>query len=417
MDKIIDLEDYFCPQCNQYASCNHIQRENLQHQICKIHHTLKYYGNLILRGKVIDEVLSELMFLRSNEFFHDSLENKLLASSKDRARRGFSPMNTENFATLVGISGKANDSVEKFRLGPLSEDNVPSDETHGYYSNKAGRVHFFPNDFSKTKSEFEQTIKSYYQLMVNIGKILVQVLEFAYELPPTTILSNFDKQTSILSLNYYPNLLSEETTQASLVSGSISHRHHAIVERIADHTDVSLFTIVSQLSSYDSKDIEINDDSTNKLSNSSLQMLNYMTNQWEDIPYLTKGSLLVNMGDYIQHICGSELVVAARHRVISNELSQDILNRFSKVHQNDRDLQYLERFTSAFFFAPNYNAVIPWQEQIPNELVSRLHEETLAQWHSESIPKNPELEKIPRTVDYDTWRKMKIQIAMKSLKK
>merc|ERR1712232_1389611 len=41
-------------------------------------------------------------------------------SKVDRAKRGYSPRNTENFASLIGNSTMRNDLVRKFRVGPPS---------------------------------------------------------------------------------------------------------------------------------------------------------------------------------------------------------------------------------------------------------------------------------------------------------
>ena len=54
-------------------------------------------------------------------FFGASDAVQRSAFATDRARRGFSPQGTENFASLVGQRGP-NDTVRKFRIGRLDAD-------------------------------------------------------------------------------------------------------------------------------------------------------------------------------------------------------------------------------------------------------------------------------------------------------
>ena len=56
------------------------------------------------------------------EFFNQSIEYKLSKCSKDKARRGYSSLYSENFSSLIGKYNRPNDSVEKYRIGPLISD-------------------------------------------------------------------------------------------------------------------------------------------------------------------------------------------------------------------------------------------------------------------------------------------------------
>ena len=81
----------------------------------------------------------------SSSFFSSSLEVKTAACSKDIARRGYSPLDTDNFAALVGTKGKPNDSVEKFRYGPYIDTHECQHLEHteeSYFTKKAAELHF-----------------------------------------------------------------------------------------------------------------------------------------------------------------------------------------------------------------------------------------------------------------------------------
>jgi hypothetical protein len=56
------------------------------------------------------------------QFFNQSIEYKLSKCSKDKARRGYSSLYSENFSSLIGKYNRPNDSVEKYRIGPLISD-------------------------------------------------------------------------------------------------------------------------------------------------------------------------------------------------------------------------------------------------------------------------------------------------------
>lgn len=77
-------------------------------------------GFCLTRGTGMDPVVCQRALDVTNAFLQDaneSVRRSCLARS-DRALRGYSPMNVENFASLVGEQGP-NDLVRKFRMGPI----------------------------------------------------------------------------------------------------------------------------------------------------------------------------------------------------------------------------------------------------------------------------------------------------------
>ena len=89
--------------------------EELGYQLVE---TLEENGFLYITGHLICPFLLHQANRYGKGFFRNSdLEEKQKAYSKDRARRGYSDLNSENFASLLGMKGP-NDYVEKFRFGP-----------------------------------------------------------------------------------------------------------------------------------------------------------------------------------------------------------------------------------------------------------------------------------------------------------
>lgn len=80
---------------------------------------LRSDGLCYASGTGISAELCQRALLLSKGFLHSADEDvRRSCLTKDRARRGYSPMATENFASLLGQSGVPNDLVRKFRLGP-----------------------------------------------------------------------------------------------------------------------------------------------------------------------------------------------------------------------------------------------------------------------------------------------------------
>jgi len=87
-------------------------------------------GFCLVRGTRMDPALchdalemTRLLLQQADESVRRSCLSKL-----DRARRGYSPMSTENFASLIGQE-RPNDLVRKFRIGPPSVRSTNNDTT------------------------------------------------------------------------------------------------------------------------------------------------------------------------------------------------------------------------------------------------------------------------------------------------
>ena len=83
---------------------------------------LKEDGFALVRGTGISAATCSKALRATNAFLHEADENvRRSCLTKDRARRGYAPMGTENFASLIGEKGN-NDLVKKYRIGAVSDE-------------------------------------------------------------------------------------------------------------------------------------------------------------------------------------------------------------------------------------------------------------------------------------------------------
>lgn len=289
-------------------------------------------GYLHIYSDIIQEKLVAEVVDASREFFGAPIEQKLLAVSKDKARRGYSPINTENFASLIGQSAP-NDIVEKFRIGPVvsSEDKELDSE---YYGTKSGRIYFFENSWSGTSSSFRDSLEGLYKSLSELAVDVLCALAMGVQLPPYFFIDKMKRPTSIMSVNCYSDRHSEGSSEVITPSSSSS----CAGIRVNEHTDVSLLTFVIQ-------------------SGPGLQIKNKSTSEWEVIPYIP-GSIFVHVGDCLQYWSRNRFV-STLHRVIvapkDDEAEEhiDVADDVAAATQRDR-------ISIAFFTTPDYDAVLDW---------------------------------------------------------
>ena len=186
-------------------------------------------GFAYVRGLPIASELARQALLATNEFLHTADENVRRAClTKDRARRGYSPMCTENFASLIGETGP-NDLVRKFRIGP--------EGTAG--SSALWQPNVWPPAETWDQADvFRETIQHYYAAMTAAAQVVVLAIcealvaqdpDLASALRPlmdTDALSH----TSILTLLGYRT--------------GTRHKGKNKGPLVAPHTDVGVVTIL-----------------------------------------------------------------------------------------------------------------------------------------------------------------------------
>jgi isopenicillin N synthase-like dioxygenase len=361
--EVIDIHDLLCSKClSGSEGCFCLRRAESANKVARIKSALSSCGFVLITNHGIPSQITDRAVQDAARFFCKDMDAKLQSRSKDRARRGYSPAATENFATLVGVRGADNDLVEKYRIGPMVTDDVKSQYPQ-YYSSKDGRVHFYENNRVELETELAGMVP-YYHAVEHLAKQLLKlILLSAKYIDVSSLDAAVDKHTSILSANYYSPTNSVGANQL----------------RVAAHTDVSLLTIVAQ-SAYlgdEAGGLEV-------LIRSSEGVECYMP-----VPY-TKDALIVNVGDCLQY-WSRGIFRSAMHRVVSKNTSTG--GELTGVACGNT------RTSLAFFYAPNYDAVLRWP--VPTDA---------AETGVASADAGDEL-------NYTQWRKNHIKHAMAQLKK
>lgn len=321
--------------------------------------------------------------------------------SKDRARRGYSGESEENFASLIGDSKQPNDTVEKFRIGPLSID--PSDT---YYQSKEGRIFFFPNTWPPLAG-FERALSEYYESMNYLSKLLLRILEIGFELKENMFLNKMTRHTSILSMNHYRSLASgpqyipddnarlDKTSQVETAIDEECHSHSSSVQmqRVAAHKDVSMLTIVSQRTlacdggvAYDLQHAEselqlwvpnrCTSTAQSKASTEASADIDCDKNDalsWSPIN-TSKDDFVVHIGDCLEDWSGG-ILRSTLHRVVSNMSPEKPSSEY-------------DRYSMAYFVTPNHDAdVSSFQYEGENSKESEEKTLSYAQWRKQHIRK------------------------------
>jgi len=377
--ELIDLSEVLCSLEDISASCSCRFDNDLQKEIAiKFTNSLRKCGFVQIVGHGVNENVISNTFSESARFFSKSSEIKEACISKDKARRGYSPSLSENFASLIGTSGKPNDMVQKYRIGPIVDATSFTNNTP-YYTTKDGRIHFYPNNESELAQHFPTTSTQYYKEMEQLATKLLRLILHCSGAPISGFDNIMDKHTSILSLNYYePVNLNMEPTALPQV-------------RVELHTDVSLLTIVAQSAEQDTAagvlQVFVPGDNSSG------------SGEYITVPYVP-GSLVVNIGDCLQDWSQGRFP-SALHRVVN--LPQNIDEK--SITEESRNVG--SRYSLAYFCAPNYDARMVWPP-------GRTADFAMAEG-KDAGGVLPVL--ISPTTDYSTWRKQHIKKSMQQLKK
>jgi hypothetical protein len=117
--RAIDMSSYCRPSSQEHDAVTTLQQ---QQETCanELVTQLQKDGFCCIRGTGMSRTLCQMALSVANSFMQEANEDvRRSCLTKDRARRGYSPMCTENFASLIGETGP-NDLVRKFRMGPPS---------------------------------------------------------------------------------------------------------------------------------------------------------------------------------------------------------------------------------------------------------------------------------------------------------
>lgn len=234
---------------------------------------LKSDGFALVRGTGIPGQLCREALRATHSFLQEADENvrRSCLSKTDRARRGYSPLNTENFASLLGEDGP-NDLVRKYRMGPPSSGQQPeSNPQHGGSSLLQANVWPTPSVSAEWDDavcdNFRATLEDYYDKVCSAANEILQAIcdgllleypDLAISLEPlssssSTMSSLHDaKDTSQAVDPFTETSLVHNTSILTLLGYRTGSRHKKLNQKkkkavhplVAAHTDVGVITVL-----------------------------------------------------------------------------------------------------------------------------------------------------------------------------
>lgn len=171
----VDMSPYCCSSSN-----NPDRDESLQNECSSsIFQQLEKDGFALVRGTGIPSDTCQKALQWTESFLQDAHEKvRRSCLTKDRARRGYSPQNSENFASLIGQKG-SNDLVRKFRIGPHQDVN------HDFHLHPSSTL---PSSFALLQAnawpsseswgeenaiQFKDSIEKYYDKICDVADSIV----------------------------------------------------------------------------------------------------------------------------------------------------------------------------------------------------------------------------------------------------
>lgn len=281
--------------------------DDWQNQSIIIQQILRDYNCFLLTNYGQD--LEKLIFHLENDakqFFKLAIDKKLEFSSPDQSR-GYSAFQTQNVHAFMGRFGFPNDPLEKLTFG--QKNSIIQEKTENCTEN----MEFFnvSNIYPDYPSTLERNVDLCYEKLWNLSNRLKRIFSMALDQEENFISEISDRASAIFKLNYYPVM------KNCPKSGQ---------DRLAEHTDGSLFTIV--LPDHENLGLQI-----------KVQKLG---EKWITID-CPKSALLVNVGDCLARFTNDQWK-SLLHKVVFME--------------NDQTTEPEDRFSFAYFVQLNLDTVL-----------------------------------------------------------
>ena len=251
----------FCVAPNDHDAARSLSIQQRNTCAATLLKALQNDGFCLVRGTRMDPALchdalelTRLLLQQADESVRRSCLSKL-----DRARRGYSPMSTENFASLIGQE-RPNDLVSKFRIGPSSVQStnrdtaatgVASDSDASFSSATTNSSLLSPNIWPQDwefSEKFQSIMEQYYEEMDRASRAIVQALchgliqhnaDLKTVLEPFVRLSRPDQDRTLTT----PCMTSSILTLLGYRVGS-RHKGKNKGPLVAAHTDVAVITVL-----------------------------------------------------------------------------------------------------------------------------------------------------------------------------
>ena len=349
--------------------------------INKIQNGFQKMGFLMIKGyKILNNNIdfNELMskyFDISMKYFNINCENNEI---KTPIPRGFSGINKENFGSLIGLK-KSNDLVVKYRIGPEYHNNKlikiyknkgnNNNNNNQYYGTKQARILLYPNiwpnedKYSNIKG-FKDIYIQCYNYFYKISQVLLKIFGLMFD--NYNLIKYYDKHTSIMTSNYYPNRNDIKNTYNIDINKNRKISIH-------EHCDIDLFTIIYQSNNNDN----------------CLQIL--YNNKWNTIP-INDDCLIINIGDLFEYLTNNKWV-STKHRVLIPNKSRQI---------------------NGFFVGLNHDAILKPLAFNKNINITKCNSNDINKKYNNSGKIN--INDFNKHLTYFEWRKKRIKNAIKKLK-
>jgi isopenicillin N synthase-like dioxygenase len=259
-------------------------------------------GFFTLVNHGVDPALTAAMYEVSRRFFDLPLDEKLkVRQPRPEQSRGYIGVGTENLAYTLGKE-RVTDLKEFFAIGPV---DVPETE---YYHCAAAYPSFAPNVWPERPAELRSIWTAYFAAMERLAFQIARMFAVALDLPEDFFQHFIHRHISGIRVNHYPEQ-PEPPEPGQLRAGA--------------HSDYGAFTILKT------------EDAPG-----GLQVFN-RRQEWVDVPSVPD-AFVVNIGDLMMHWTNDRFV-STLHRVVNPPRDRALGSR---------------RLSIAFFFQPNYDALI-----------------------------------------------------------
>lgn len=265
-DTVIDMSAYCKPTIPQSASTTNQNTSSKRFCSSSLLERLKLDGFALVNGTGIPGQLCREALRLTHSFLQEADESvrRSCLSKRDRARRGYSPVNTENFASLIGAEGP-NDLVRKFRIGPT----VSSDSQQG---SPLLQENVWPSPSISAEwdyvicNDFRTTLEDYYDRACSAANEILRAIcdglllehpDLAISLEPLSssspcVMGNGDDATDDPTNDAVGAGLAHNTSILTLLGYKTGSRHKKVHQKkkrtvhplVAAHTDVGVITVL-----------------------------------------------------------------------------------------------------------------------------------------------------------------------------
>jgi isopenicillin N synthase-like dioxygenase len=207
----------------------------------RLYSQLQNDGFALIRGTGIEQIVCQKVLDACHNFLQVADEDvRRSCLAVDRARRGYSPMNCENFGSLLGEK-VPNDLVRKFRIGPPNVTSERDSDNDGVLL----QPNIWPSrEIWDLAISFQSAVEEYYEAACSSVKGVVEAICDGLLCNHPDLL---DSLRPLMMLPSKGDLVSDQTTTILTLLGYRVGTRHKGKNRgplVAAHTDVGVITML-----------------------------------------------------------------------------------------------------------------------------------------------------------------------------